>query len=331
MKERIAWIDNARFIAIWLMIVGHLCGYLLRGDVVSAILYQNFIVAFNMPLFVILSGYGNYVSLVRMSSIRDFITIVWKGFYRVLCPIVLPMLLYCAIEGSWEPFGYEKGFWFLWMLFYLMVFNAVAFGVMKILSSICKRYLHKENESLSLFCSLLIMMVFAILFNRQYTCEMCSYFAVGLLARHYKIFDGTLTKWACIAVVLALSLGAYIYWFDVQSSHWFYWHGLRQMKAEGLLLHYGLRQLIAIGLSFSVILITIKCSKRRTFISELGMHTLTMYIVQDVFVRYSNVFCFNSWGDWLGWFQILGFASGIVLLSMLLVRMYRRLLLGIWK
>lgn len=325
MKERIAWIDNARFIAVFLMIVGHLCGYLLRDWVFGAGEYQTFIVAFNMPLFVILSGYGNYGSLMKLCNVKDFLLIIWKSFSRVLCPIALPMLLYCAIEGRWEPFGFEKSFWFLWMLFYLMVFNAVAFGVMKFLTVMCKRYLHKENESLSLLCSLLIMMVLAILFNRQYTCEMCSYFAVGLLARHYKIFDGTLTKWACIAVVLVLSIGAYIYWFDMQSSHWFYWNGLRQMKAEGLLLHYGLRQLIAIGLSFSVILLTIKCSKHRTFISTLGMHTLTMYIVQDIFVRYSNFFCFYSWGDWFGWFQIFGFASGIVLLSMFLVRIYNKL------
>ena len=56
MKERIAWIDNARFIAILLMISGHVCGYLLHGDVIGVGMFQTFIVAFNMPLFVILSG-----------------------------------------------------------------------------------------------------------------------------------------------------------------------------------------------------------------------------------------------------------------------------------
>jgi len=317
MKERIAWLDNARFIAIALMIMGHVCGHLLQGEVIGVDIYQNVIVAFNMPLFVILSGYGNYGSLSRMQSLSDFGKIVWKSFTHVLCPIVLPMLLYCSIDKSWEPIGFEKGFWFLWMLFYLLVFNAVAFGVVRILSSFCKKYLQYENENMALLSSLFVMMAMAMVWDRQYTCEMCSYFAVGFLARHYKIFEGTLKNWWCIALIALLSVVMYSYWYDMQSGHWFYWNSLRQMKAASLLHHYALRQLIATGFSFVIIMVTIRLSRYRSFISLLGMHTLSMYIVQDFFMRY-QFFYIAPMGKWLGWIQIFGVVLCIVILSLLI-------------
>jgi fucose 4-O-acetylase-like acetyltransferase len=58
MKVRISWIDNAKFIAILCVVIGHAFSLIngFRGyDEINL-----FIVIFNMPLFALLSGITSY-------------------------------------------------------------------------------------------------------------------------------------------------------------------------------------------------------------------------------------------------------------------------------
>lgn len=56
---RISWIDNAKFIAITCVLLGHSFS-LIKGDFCGYDDFNLFIVAFNMPLFALLSGFTSY-------------------------------------------------------------------------------------------------------------------------------------------------------------------------------------------------------------------------------------------------------------------------------
>ena len=100
-KERFVWLDNARIFAMIVMILGHAVGAFINGDVATIPYYGAFIVAFNMPMFVILSGYGHYNGLMRLSSVKDCMISLWKSFCNIILPVFIILLVYSAIDGSW--------------------------------------------------------------------------------------------------------------------------------------------------------------------------------------------------------------------------------------
>lgn len=65
-KPRLSWLDNSKMLAMLLVIVYHVGSFANLGEVGSAI------ESFNMPLFMILSGYACYHSLFRDKTIREW-------------------------------------------------------------------------------------------------------------------------------------------------------------------------------------------------------------------------------------------------------------------
>lgn len=56
-KKRIAWIDVAKYIGIFLVILGHMESYTVAQEHIPYLYLKNIIFAFHMPLFFFLSGY----------------------------------------------------------------------------------------------------------------------------------------------------------------------------------------------------------------------------------------------------------------------------------
>ena len=58
--QRIAWLDNVKMFAMLCVILGHVMTIVIKTNVdLSGKIIEHFIVAFNIPLFVIISGYSN--------------------------------------------------------------------------------------------------------------------------------------------------------------------------------------------------------------------------------------------------------------------------------
>ena len=98
--SRIAWIDNIRLFAILCVIFGH-CWYLgdpnaLGGYEVAGYHFQKlFIVSFNMPLFVFLSGYCAYNGITSIKSFDSLVS-YWK---KIAMRIAIPTFLLFMLEG----------------------------------------------------------------------------------------------------------------------------------------------------------------------------------------------------------------------------------------
>lgn len=64
---RVAWLDNVKMYAMLWVILGHVMTIVIKTNVdLSGRVMEHFIVAFNMPLFVMLSGYSNFNAFNRI-------------------------------------------------------------------------------------------------------------------------------------------------------------------------------------------------------------------------------------------------------------------------
>lgn len=169
-KPRLSWLDNSKMLAMLLVIVYHVGSFANLGEVGSAI------ESFNMPLFMILSGYACYHSLFRDKTIREWGLYIKKNFMRIMIP--------CIFVSAWSlPWTHDKlfflhGYWFLQCLFSILLASAlieIGCAVLKI----------KET-----FWLIAIILNIAMLFvTRNNLSEMTSYFTIGLILRRYDVLN----------------------------------------------------------------------------------------------------------------------------------------------
>lgn len=97
--KRIAWIDNIRAFAIILVILEHSLRVVFGGPLV------RLIIAFDMPLFVIISGYCAFHNLASDVTFRDFIGYTEKVTKHILLPAFMGTIfvgiLHKIEDGLW--------------------------------------------------------------------------------------------------------------------------------------------------------------------------------------------------------------------------------------
>jgi fucose 4-O-acetylase-like acetyltransferase len=112
LSVRQTWIDQARWCAIVLVVVGHAVG-LLRGTSDLAVVISNFVYMFHIPVLVLLAGWG-----ARRTN-ADGNTLA-KIFWQLLLPYVIFQLiaflfnfLFEDDSPSWSFTSQTFGLWFL--------------------------------------------------------------------------------------------------------------------------------------------------------------------------------------------------------------------------
>lgn len=131
--KRIEYLDTAKGIAIFLMVMGHTIAWnysdwnflTLRPifqtpTQVQESLLWKLIYSFHMPLFFMISGYLNY----KPQPIKKIIT---KKIGRLLIPYIFTGFLLLLLRGYY-------GYWFLFSLFELSIIGAILFKVLKIVN-----------------------------------------------------------------------------------------------------------------------------------------------------------------------------------------------------
>lgn len=119
-KRRVPLWDNARFVCVTLVVIGHGIQRLTANSDVSLIVYLS-IYAFHMPAFAIISGYFSKGGPPSTRAMK-----------RVMTDILLPYLIMetvwtlvqFAVEGKQE-FNPTKPSWTLWFLLALGIFRLV--------------------------------------------------------------------------------------------------------------------------------------------------------------------------------------------------------------
>lgn len=214
---RSKFIDCLKAIAIILVVVGHAMQF---GSGMHCYIYSDFfenvifkiIYSFHMPLFMLISGYLFYGSVMR-NTMADNIR---SRFTTLLIPIMLWSIIPYVIRlvqgderGVWlvvrAYFTTCIGnFWFLWAVFYC--------------SLIVLAVRHCVGDRMFVYVLLAVVMLFTPDFNRlQLYKFMYGYFVVGyMLGKHNFIEKITCTKkkFCCIAAGLIIAYICLMFLFD---------------------------------------------------------------------------------------------------------------------
>ena len=140
-KERLNWVDYAKGIGIFLVVIGHVIRGLVNSSVLepSSLLtfVDHWIYAFHMPLFFFISGL--FVQRSLNKPFKDFIL-------GKLCTIAYPYFIWSSIQGIFQAIGYKYTnnpfslldiwkifyepllqFWFLYTLFSIILVYGILY------------------------------------------------------------------------------------------------------------------------------------------------------------------------------------------------------------
>lgn len=266
-KPRLSWLDNSKMLAMILVIVYHVGSFAYLGEVGHAI------ESFNMPLFMILSGYACYHSLFRVKTIRGWGEYIKKNFMRIMIP--------CIFVSAWSlPWTHDKlfflhGYWFLQCLFSILLvyaFIEIVCAVLKIKNIF--------------WLSTVVFNVIMLFVTRNNLSEMASYFTIGLILRRYDVINMffKLPKSARIAGVM----GGVILWGILYGLFYksFYLFPFTKLLESGDVHIYILRHIQGTVMAVALTVFTEMISKGYNKFSYWGSKTLGMYLIHVFIVDF---------------------------------------------
>lgn len=310
--NRIAWIDNAKMIAMLFVILGHTARII---HCQAPEWLDSFILSFNMPLFVILSGYTGYNSMVKIKSIHDLLHYTEKITKRILVPsmvfsymtrfiitivsngsflnmVILETIgiIYCILfifrkneiigkifqVACWcaIPMAlFKSDFWFFKMLWCVQISAATASLIAE----------HIKNKFYFL-CIFAIILSFPMSLLNIMTADFIPYFLIGAILYRYGVFN-TLVKIKYLPLIM-FSLGVIILYLIGADKYNFWdfhpWDYFTFTQINYLFLRYLSGSLICIS-----IIVWVAClSKSYTKFSEFGGQTLSIYMIHSLIITF---------------------------------------------
>lgn len=270
MKARLAYIDLAKFIAIFLVVWGH-CIALYDGGYVSTI--RTVIYTFHMPLFMIMSGF-----FAESSFKRAFTPFVTRRFKQLLVPTASCTLICVAylLATDQHKIILQEIIGNSWFLKTLFVIYALAYFVKRIKAPDIVLFL------VSWGMILLIPHSYSLQFNWMYP-----YFWIGILINKYReeVERHDLTVFAT-CVLLYVFTWTYTYLLGIQTNDMLPM-SYAQMSNQwfGLLLKFVLGISGSVAIIMGCRLLTARWNMLE-HIADYGKYTLGIYVVQTfVIVR----------------------------------------------
>ena len=360
---RISWIDDAKFIAILCVIIGHAFSLIsgFRGyDEINL-----FIVAFNMPLFALLSGITSYKSLTKIMTFSDLISYLNKILWRVGVPTVIWTLLAMTVgyglQGRFERclisgvlflivcvFAYLimfllSGYWkekakqlFPLLILPICLWNqSVWYFVYVImamfLASVSSYIANQFVRSCLVFCFIFSLLSYLIAPLSPFfsTLELCLPFIVGYI---YAYKNGMVSPLATppykkiISSLFLLLIGVVCFIKYYSIPHQFYLLNMNQAFHAGEMQIFVLRQISAVTLSVAIISFCQILPKSYNYISSVGAMTFGIYPIHSQLLG-----ILKTLGVYIDtnilWYKLLVFFFFVILLlsiSMILVLAFRK-------
>jgi Fucose 4-O-acetylase and related acetyltransferases len=197
-KIRENWVDAARGLAIYSVVLGHSIqygtpqNYEFRANEVFQLIYGC-----HMPLFMILSGYLFWYSLNRYDLIHGILSKIkgimipcaaW-GFLTWMCDVLLGGYSDISLGGYLRYTAFSN--WFLWAVFYCSLYGFIT------------KYLFRSHI-LGYIVLLCVNYIMPNIGNYSGTKRMLPFFIMGILLNQYNLLDKIK---AIPKILLLLSLG----------------------------------------------------------------------------------------------------------------------------
>ena len=317
---RISWIDNAKFIAITCVLLGHSFS-LIKGDFCGYDDFNLFIVAFNMPLFALLSGFTSYKSLTRIYTVFDLFSYLNKIAWHLGVPTVIYTLIAMSI-GYGMQLRWDRCILstilltIVCLLIYLLIFSKYSSKLEKArlffpylilpvclanqsvwyfvyvlfslfaaaLSAYMSTKIRKNKRLLFCICFALISWVFAYFSPVYSTVEFYVPFIVGFIYSSYKGLTPPLSSNRIILCGIIISCGiiGFLSFINYYSvANQFYLFNLPQTVESDQFMIFVLRQISAISLSLAIVALVQILSKSYGYISIIGAMTFGIYPIHS--------------------------------------------------
>lgn len=261
-NKRLPWLDDIKMFTMICVIMGHVGGLFANG--VPGRLAELF-VAFNMPLFVMLSGYSALRGLLNIATYTDLLKYLDKIFWRICVPTVC----FSAFDQLLKGLLFARKLWLVFACFAFLfwVYDKYSDRVKllracysnHIIKTILLSFLFAISCKLSFFWFLTMLIelqclaavvvwalksvgtsyrllvpivgicvwILPYFIFSDWTFEMSSYFVLGLWGKYYSMFDRIchLTNLKCFVLLIA---GCLLCRY-VTNDYSFYDHGLHYL------------------------------------------------------------------------------------------------------
>ncbi|MCW4386623.1 acyltransferase family protein [Salinibacterium sp. SYSU T00001] len=282
-RIRVPLWDNARFIAVTLVVVGHGIQRLALEDDVALTVYL-FIYAFHMPAFAIISGYFSKPGSPSAKQMQKVIT-------DILVPYLIMETIWTAVKAITEgPDGFNptQPSWTLWFLLALGFFRLILpyLALLRwplmwaVLLSVGVGYLMNVDSTFSLSRAIGIL----------------PFFVLGWKLHEWNIIErwrvaGSALWWFRGGAVLVFTLSATVLWTQIEGwremnlKNWFFYDD-SYVQLGGTFWWAGLVRLalivaaVVLSAAFFVLI-----PRRSTWFTHLGQATMYIYLLHS-FVLY---------------------------------------------
>lgn len=314
LSNRIAWLDNCKFFAITLVVLGHIIGFWNKDTTIMTRQVQDIIVSFNMPLFFVLAGFTCHASR-HIDTFGRMCRYCLKQTKRLLVPAIVSGTVLYSIGLTSDILNC---FWFLNILWRLILLLTISLFTVQLFTS-------------RLWGGYLLFVVLSLLLGNR-TSEFCWYLLFGIIAYRYKLLEKI--RW----MHLLLMFLVYAIILQITKVHNIYVDSFWSLfKNHSFILF--LRIFAGMLASISVLSIFYKIIAQHSTISKMGTMTLGIYIIHSIIVICGHqVFHFEMIykSPLLTWTMILLSTCVIIIVSVILISLLRKnrissfLILGEW-
>lgn len=300
------WFDNAKFILVTLVVVGHSWVLLPEGSLARNWIY-DFLYLWHMPAFLVVTGHLS----------RSF---TWsrRNLWRLVTLVAVPYVVFEALMATFRVrVGGESGIdtlflqphWPMWFLAALF-FWRLATPALRVLPGVL---------GVAVGVSVLGGLLPGDVLDVGRVTGMLPFFVLGLVARpEHLVALRTAPARRVAAALLAVAFVAAAFMDGRVRTEWLYWRsGYDAMEvsfATGAAVRLGLL-VVATLLALSVL--SLLPTRRHRF-TRLGAATMTVYLFHGFFVRgaeYAGVLDWSAHHPWLG---LLTATAASVVLAVLL-------------
>jgi len=273
-KERDYYFDNAKFILILLVVIGHVIEPLINTNLNQKALYI-FIYSFHMPLFVLVSGY--------FSKKINGDNYILKTIKKILIPYLIFQVLYFlffrfVLNNTGTKFTLTIPYWIMWFMLSMFIWKLILPYFVKL------RYPIAISIALAVIAGYINEIGYFMSLSRTIT--FFPYFLIGYYLKKTDIEKlktlkikvlSILTLFCTFIIIYLLAPKIYCGWlygsYPYAQLNAHYWYaGVYRLEILSL----------AILLSISVLSLI---PNRKTILSEMGMRTLYVYLLHGFIVK----------------------------------------------
>ncbi len=283
-RQRDSLLDNAKFVLILLVFVGHAIRPGEKTGLGQSLYYWIYL--FHMPAFVLISGYlsKSYDGAARRVD-------------KLVTSLAVPYLIFWGIyalqllsDGKNLPGGPLDPLWITWFLFALLVWRLTV--------PIWRRLRWPVTTSVAISVAAAFVETGDAIGVARIL-SMLPFFVVGLVLepRHFDLLRRPVLRICSGVVVVATAVVTYTHLRGF-SREWVYWrHTLEERDID--FLPYGLpARLVFMGLAFVLIAALLSLTPRQpTWFTRFGALTLYVYLLHGLVIRV---------GTQLGWYEYTG-------------------------